>query len=78
MTEYRSVQKRVEKIVNTGHNKIRVDKIWIDIKFKELKIGDMFRMFEPSGEPVDGGRVDKVINGPYLNAKGIWTVDTDG
>jgi hypothetical protein len=78
MPEYRTVQKRVEKIVETGVNRKRVDKEWVDIKFKDLKIGDNFRMFEPSGEPVDGGRVDKVISGPYLNEDGIWTVTTDG
>ena len=30
---------------------------WVEVAFKDLKKGDLARMFEPDGQPVDGGEV---------------------
>lgn len=51
---------------------------WHDIEFKELKNGDIFRMFEPTGEPVldKNGNWEFVANcDAYLNKNGIWTIE---
>lgn len=59
----------------------REDK-WVEIIFKDLKVGDTFRMFEPGGARVEGldyfaGTNEWVCTkGPYLNAEGVWTVDS--
>jgi hypothetical protein len=50
--------------------KIEVNKNgeWISIPFGELKSGDIFRMFENTGEPVIGDKDDTVftaISNPY-------------
>lgn len=53
---------------------------WIVVDFKDLKEGDKFRMFEPTGEPV----VDKEFNetefiakcDAYINEDGIWSIIT--
>jgi hypothetical protein len=50
---------------------------WKEIQFKDLKNGDAFRMFEPTGEQVIGeGGLDifVVVGSPYINADGNETV----
>lgn len=55
----------------------KVNGLWEDIKFRELKDGDIFRLFEPDGTPV----VDKDIAvftttcDAFLNEDNIWTVN---
>lgn len=51
---------------------------WHDIEFKELKNGDIFRMFESTGGPVldKNGNWEFVANcDAYLNEDGIWTIE---
>ena len=41
--------------------------VWLKIPFEQLKPGDVFRMFESSGEPViglDGGQIFEVLELP--------------
>jgi hypothetical protein len=51
---------------------------WKEVAFPDLKDGDIFRMFEPNGDPVisnvDGTIHWKVAGEPYLNEENIWTV----
>lgn len=30
---------------------------WLEIPFKELRVGDLFRMFEANGDPADDGEI---------------------
>jgi len=52
---------------------------WVRIDFKDLKKGDIFRMFDPdTGEPHidDKGRTQwEVISEPYITEKGIYAVN---
>lgn len=41
--------------------------VWLKIPFEQLKQGDVFRMFESSGEPVvgmDGGVIFEALENP--------------
>ena len=41
--------------------------VWLKIPFEQLKEGDVFRMFESSGEPVvgmDGGVIFEALENP--------------
>lgn len=55
---------------------------WIKVDFSELKLGDVFRMFEPTGELVVGDKgMDKwkVSSRPCLtNKKGVMAVEIEG
>ena len=60
--------RRVEKIVRGE---------WVPIAFSELKIGDVFRMFDPIDVPVIGGKGQTTFiasSNPYLNELGVLTV----
>lgn len=54
---------------------------WAELEFMDLKEGDLFRMFEPTGERVEGldyfaGTNEWVCTtGPYLRDDGVWTVN---
>lgn len=58
------------------------DKKWIEVDFSELELGDVFRMFEPTGEPAIGDKGMnkwKVASKPCLtNKKGIMAVEIEG
>lgn len=57
---------------------IFVDDVWKEIKFEELKKGDKFRLFEPTGEPVadDKGGLEFITAGDaYVTT--AWTVDIE-
>ena len=53
---------------------------WAEIEFKDLKIGDVLRMFEPTGERVEGKDyfegtdVWVCTRAPYMNGS-ILTID---
>lgn len=58
---------------------------WIEISFTDLKVGDKFRMFEPTGERVlgsydlEGINEWIVIKGPYRRSEDeVWTVEAAG
>lgn len=54
---------------------------WIDINFEDLKTGDVFRMFESTGEPVVGDKgLDKwrVISTPYTtDVSGVYAIEVE-
>jgi hypothetical protein len=56
---------------------------WTDIAFEDLRPGDIFRLFESTGEPVvdkeDGKATDtfKAIGEPFLNANNVWEVQDE-
>jgi hypothetical protein len=69
MSELRKLEKKTG-----GH--------WVESSMKELVPGDVFRMFEPTGEAVVWkGTEWKVIGDPYrvVNEKGVhtWGVDVE-
>jgi hypothetical protein len=52
--------------------------VWKQVKFKNLKRGDVFRMFEPTGELVIASghtKFFKAVSDPYKNTHGIWTIE---
>lgn len=52
---------------------------WEEIDFYELKERDVFRMFEPTGEPVIGVNGDMnfvAISNPYTDDVGGLIIDT--
>lgn len=54
---------------------------WIRCQMKELRKGDLFRMFEPDDlERVRSGRrsVFKCLKDPKKIVGGIWSIETDG
>ena len=53
MKEYR----KAEKLSNGD---------WIQIEFRDLKIGDEFRLFEETGEPVNDGEIFEAVSIPYI------------
>jgi hypothetical protein len=64
-----SDQRRVQKLINSQ---------WEDINFEDIKTGDIFRLFESTGEPVIGNKNDtefEAINDAYINQDGIYQVD---
>jgi hypothetical protein len=51
---------------------------WEKINFREIKKGDLFRLFEPTGEPVisEFGEIEFLaFKNAYINEDGIWKVD---
>lgn len=51
---------------------------WQDINFSDLKDGDIFSLFEPSGEQVVGNNGEKefiATSDAFLNDDGIWSVN---
>jgi hypothetical protein len=49
---------------------------WHDIEFKELKDGDIYRMFESTGEPVkdNNGETEFVADSDAFEKDGVWTI----
>ncbi len=50
---------------------------WEEIEFEHLKTGDMFRMFELDGAPVEddeGNRIFVAVSEPFLTEENIWAV----
>jgi hypothetical protein len=52
---------------------------WIEIHFWQLHKRELFRMFEPTGEPVtdrEGNTIFYSTSEPFKNEEGIWSIDT--
>ncbi len=52
------------------------DSKWTTIPFTNLKVGNIYEMFEDTGEPVlneDGSAASKVTMGPHVR-NDVWTV----
>lgn len=50
---------------------------WQEVDFGFIKAGDIFRMFEATGEPVvdnNGNRLFIAISNPYKTKEGLWVV----
>jgi len=66
MKEYRKVTK-----LDNG--------IWVQIPFRNLKIGDKFRLFENDNEPVNDGEIFEAISLPYIySLEGIYEIQVKG
>lgn len=65
--DYRKVQKQ-----DTNSN-------WHDIDFKDLKENDIFRMFEPTGEPVVGnhGTTEFVAYSDAYIKDDLWQINAE-
>lgn len=57
---------------------------WIQVRFEELKKGDIFKLFDPPNyKPVKwydqlGGQVKfRAMSDPFLNEHAIWTIECD-
>lgn len=52
---------------------------WHDIYMKCVKKGDVFRLFEPTGEPVSSNGITEfeALSDAFLT-DGVWTVTTEG
>jgi hypothetical protein len=50
---------------------------WRDVRFEDLKKGDVFRMFEDEGTLVDGDERCTAVSDAYCQF-GIWTIKVDG
>lgn len=51
---------------------------WQEINFEHLHKGDIFRMFESTGEPVvdnKGNRHFKAVSEPYMTPDGVLGID---
>lgn len=62
--------RNVEKIENG---------VWVATRFKDLVKGDVYRMYESTGEPVEGkfgGFVFRAKDDAYMHS-GIWTIGTE-
>lgn len=65
MTDLRKVEKKV------GDS-------WVSTEMKELAVGDIFRMFEPNGEPVEWHGFEWIVKGkPYLNESSVYAVNVE-
>jgi hypothetical protein len=55
------------------------DGVWVGVEFKELKVGNMIRMFEPDGTPVklddEEIYIFEVLKEAYLREDGNLTID---
>jgi len=50
---------------------------WEEIEFENLKVNDIFRMFESDGEPVEGEKGSHIFiakSNPYLTEEDVWTI----
>lgn len=57
--------------------KILVDGLWIDVSFKDIKMGDKFKLFESDGEQVkdNSGEIEWVAAcDPFYNSEGVLTI----
>lgn len=52
---------------------------WEECKMYQLKIGQIFRMFEPTGEPVVGKFEDTqwIVTSEPFKLDGVWAVDIE-
>ena len=52
---------------------------WVSCKMMELRIGDVFRVFEPDGERVywDNAYMFLAIGDPYINEQDISTISCE-
>jgi hypothetical protein len=53
---------------------------WFTIPFDHIKAGDVFRLFEPTGEPVldeNGKDAWTALSNPYLDEDGTWGVECE-
>ena len=54
-------------------------KLWREVEFFELCVGDIFRIFDDGERYVnrfDGNNVWMAVGSPYKNNDGIWTIKT--
>lgn len=52
--------------------------LWAECEFENLKVTDIFRLFEPNGELVIGPKGASVFictSDAYIGEEGIWMVD---
>lgn len=51
---------------------------WQECEFEQLKEGDMFRLTEPTGEPVvwKGETIFHAMGDAYQNEDDIWAIET--
>jgi hypothetical protein len=64
-----SEMRRCEKKDATGQ--------WVDVAFRDLKKGDVFRLFEPDGRLVDGDEEVTAASDAY-ETNGVWSIQCDG
>lgn len=54
---------------------------WTEVPFEDIKEGQKFRLFEPTGEPVVNLRDNIVewvaLSDAYLNFGSVWTIDIE-
>lgn len=64
--------------MNNRKAEIKIDGEWREIPFMELKRGDTFRLFEPTGEIVAAGKYTEFVadTDAYLNEEGVGTIGT--
>lgn len=56
---------------------VLVGGIWDECDMQDLNVDDIFRMFEPNGDPVSLGGMWIVYGEPYLASNGIWGVSCE-
>lgn len=72
----------MEKTYEKRRVEIYKNNEFIQCEMKDLEIGEIFRLFETPdfNELVadrDGNTLFKVLEKPYINDKGVWTVNAD-
>lgn len=61
--------RKVQKLTNNS---------WMDLPFEVFRPGDIYRLFESTGEPVvdsdenKSTTIFKVMGQPFLNANNVW------
>jgi len=62
--------RKVEKLENEK---------WIQGEFRKLKIGDKFKLFEETGEPVNDGEIFEAVSMPYVyDLKCVYEIQVKG
>ena len=59
-----------------GHGEYKFTAQWYAIQFKDLKKGHVYRMFDPDGEPVDGGEVCVALSDAAPTKEALESVKT--
>jgi len=65
--------------LNTRKVQVFSQETWWNTEPEMLRVGDVFRLFEPDGEWVkdpDGRFIFQVDAPPYKTEKGIWTIES--
>jgi len=58
--------------------KIFLDGVWIDISYRHLTKGSIFRMFERDGEPVTfDDKTDFLAASDSYEKDGVWIIDVE-